>query len=78
MALLDDGWTEEQAKGLLDALKLVGAIPNWKAEHLQRLYNWCSAHQQDHFGAALISRIIKPSKVNLNSWPMTFATLTKL
>jgi hypothetical protein len=48
MTLLDNGWTEEQAKGLLDSLKVVGAIPNRKPEHLQGLYDWCSAHQKDH------------------------------
>ena len=46
MTLLDNGWTEEQAKGLL-SLKLVRAIPNWKPD-LQGLYDWCSAHQRDH------------------------------
>jgi hypothetical protein len=44
---LDDGWTEEQAKGLLDSFKLVGAVPNWKAEHLLKLYHWCVDHQTD-------------------------------
>jgi len=40
MALLDDGWTEEQAQGLLDGLELSGSSPEWKPEHLQRLYDW--------------------------------------
>jgi hypothetical protein len=48
LADLDDGWTAEQANGLLDSLKLVGAVPSWKAEHLQRLYHWCTNHQTDH------------------------------
>jgi hypothetical protein len=45
MALLDDGWTEEQAMGLLDSLNLSGAVPHWKSEYLQKLYDWCSAHK---------------------------------
>jgi hypothetical protein len=45
---LEDGWSEEQAQGLLDGLNLVGAVPNWKAEHLKRLYHWCTDHQMDH------------------------------
>jgi len=48
MTLLDIGWTEEQAKGLLNGLKLKGGIPNWKPEHLQKLHDWCSAHEKDH------------------------------
>jgi hypothetical protein len=48
MTLLDEGWTEEQAIGLLDQLKLLGAVPNWKPKHLQRLYDWCSAHEKNH------------------------------
>jgi Phage tail lysozyme len=47
MTLLDIGWTEEQAKGLLDSLKLNGSTPNWKSEHLQKLRDWCSAHGKD-------------------------------
>lgn len=45
---LEDGWTEEQAQGLLDGLGLLGAVPNWKAEHLKRLYRWCTDHRVDH------------------------------
>ena len=30
MSLLDDGWTEVQAIGVLDVLKLKGGTPNWK------------------------------------------------
>jgi hypothetical protein len=48
MAFLDDGWTEEQAQGLLDSLKLSGAVPNWKHEHLQRLYDWCRANAKNY------------------------------
>ena len=47
MTLLDTGWTEEQAQGLLDSLKLIGGTPNWKPEHLQRLREWCGHHQKD-------------------------------
>lgn len=47
MGLLDDGWTEEQAKGLLDLLGLKGGVPDWKPEHLQKLREWCSAHERD-------------------------------
>jgi hypothetical protein len=48
MPILDNGWSEEQAKGLLDSLKLTGSVPDWKPEHLQKLYDWCSAHKKDH------------------------------
>lgn len=48
MTLFDNGWTEEQAQGLLDSLKLTGAIPDWKTEQLQKLYDWCSTHEKDH------------------------------
>jgi Phage tail lysozyme len=47
MTLLDNGWTEEQAQGLLDSLKLNGGTPRWKPEHLQRLQDWCSAYDKD-------------------------------
>jgi len=47
MTLLDNGWTEEQAQGLLDSLNLYGGTPKWKWEHLQRLRSWCSAHEKD-------------------------------
>jgi hypothetical protein len=47
MALLDDGWTEEQAQGLLDSLGLSGPVPDWKPEHIQRLYDWCNARRKD-------------------------------
>jgi hypothetical protein len=47
MTLLDTGWTQEQAQGLLDCLQLNGGIPDWKSEHLQRLNDWCSAHHKD-------------------------------
>jgi hypothetical protein len=47
MTLLDQDWTELQARGLLDALNLVGGTPNWKPEHLRRLRDWCSANGAD-------------------------------
>jgi len=47
MALLDDGWTEEQAQGLLDGLELSSSSPEWKPEHLQRLYDWCSDRRKN-------------------------------
>ena len=47
MTLLDNGWTEEQAHGLLQSLNLDGGTPKWKREHLQRLRSWCSAHKKD-------------------------------
>jgi hypothetical protein len=49
MTLVDFGWTEEQAAGLLDSLsRLSGSAPPWKPEHLKRLHDWCSAHGKDH------------------------------
>jgi hypothetical protein len=48
MALLDKGWTEEQASGLLDCLELTEGVPNWNDEHLERLREWCSEHEQNH------------------------------
>jgi hypothetical protein len=48
VAVFDYGWTEEQAKGLLDSLNLTGGEPNWKPEHLQKLREWCSAHEKDY------------------------------
>ncbi len=47
MTLLDQDWTEEQAQGVLDSLKLNGGIPRWKLEHLRRLNAWCSANDKD-------------------------------
>jgi hypothetical protein len=47
MTLLDTGWTEEQARGLLDSLKLKSGLPEWKPEHLQRLRDWCSTHKKN-------------------------------
>ena len=47
MALPDNGWTAEQAKGLLESLKLQGGIPDWEARYLQKFRNWCSAHNKD-------------------------------
>ena len=47
MNLLDNGWTEEQAQGLIESLNLDGGTPKWKWEHLQRLRSWCKAHGKD-------------------------------
>ena len=47
MPFPDNGWTEEQARGLFERLNLDGGPPNWKREHLQRLRSWCSAHGKD-------------------------------
>jgi hypothetical protein len=47
MALLDNGWADEQTQGLLHSLNLDGGTPKWKREHLQRLRSWCSAHEKD-------------------------------
>jgi len=47
MTLLDNGWTEEQAQGLIESLNLDGGTPKWKWEHLQRLRSWCKAHDKD-------------------------------
>jgi hypothetical protein len=47
MTLLDQDWTEEQARGLLESLDLDGGTPKWKLEHLRRLRDWCSAHGAD-------------------------------
>ena len=55
MLLLDNGWTEEQAQGLLDSLCLEGGMPRWKPEQLQKLRDWCSAHGKD--AAALDSQL---------------------
>jgi len=48
VAVFDYGWTEEQAKGLLDSLNLTGGEPDWKPEHLQKLRDWCSVHDKDY------------------------------
>ena len=47
MTLLDQDWTEEQAQGVLDSMKLEGGTPRWKLEHLRRLNDWCSANDKD-------------------------------
>ncbi len=47
MTLLDNGWTDEQAKGLFDSLKLTGGVPDWKPQHRGKLQDWCKAHEQD-------------------------------
>jgi hypothetical protein len=45
MTLFDNGWTEDQAKGLIDSLKLTGGAPDWKPEPIQKLHDWCKALQ---------------------------------
>lgn len=47
MAFLDEGWTEEQARGLFDSLKLDGGVPDWDPKYLQKLRDWCSTRQKD-------------------------------
>jgi hypothetical protein len=47
MTLIDNGWSEQQASGLLDSLKLNGSSPNWKPEHVQRLHEYCAARAMD-------------------------------
>ena len=47
MTLLDGDWTSQQAQGLLDSLKINCGVPDWKAEALKRLCEWCSSHQED-------------------------------
>jgi hypothetical protein len=47
MTLLDTGWTQEQARGVLDSLALNGGMPDWKPESLQRFHDWCAAHHKD-------------------------------
>jgi hypothetical protein len=47
MTFLDNGWTEEQAQGLLDKLNLTGGTPNWKPEHIQKLRDWCRTLDKD-------------------------------
>ncbi len=47
MVLVDDGWTEEQAAGLLESLKLNGGIPDWNSKYLQRLRDWCFVHGKE-------------------------------
>ncbi len=47
MTLLDNGWTAEQAKGLLDSLNLDGGVPDWDPQYLQKLKDWCSGQEKD-------------------------------
>jgi hypothetical protein len=47
MTLLDHGWPEAQAKGLLDSLNLNGGVPDWPPDYLQKLKDWCSEHEKD-------------------------------
>src|SRR3954468_4091807 len=41
--LLDEGWSPEQAKAVLDKLTLREGIPDWKPQHLNRFEEWCAA-----------------------------------
>jgi hypothetical protein len=65
---MTQGWTEQQAQGLLDSLNLDGGAPKWKLEHLRRLRDWCSAHGKD---SATIDG-------QLEFTPMSFAMASKL
>ena len=47
MALLDNGWSAEQAQALLDKLMLKEGIPDWKPEHLKRFEDWCAAEGKE-------------------------------
>jgi hypothetical protein len=67
MGLLDDGWTEEQAKGLLDCLDLKDGVPDWKPVQLQKLRDWCSAQEKDPYTI----------EASLSSSRMSFATPMK-
>ena len=68
MALLDQGWTEEQAQGLLDALKVSNSVPNWKPAYLQTLCDWCGQRRKNP----------KTIEGQLDSSPMRFATSMKI
>jgi hypothetical protein len=60
MTILDQGWTEEQAKGLLDVLKLVGGTPDWNSEQLEKLHDL--AHEKHPTrGARAQIEILAPS-----------------
>lgn len=39
-------WKDDQALALLDSLNLTGGRPKWKQEHIERLHDWCSAHEK--------------------------------
>jgi hypothetical protein len=43
MALLDEGWSVEQAQAILDKLMVREGIPDWKPQHLRRFQEWCAA-----------------------------------
>jgi uncharacterized membrane protein len=68
MALLDHGWTEEQAQGLLDGLKLTGSVPDWKLS----IFKDCAT------GAVIVGRIQTQPRPNLNLSPTIFAAFTAL
>ena len=67
MTILDNGWTEDQARGLLDSLMLKGSTPHWKLEHLQDYTT----------GAHRTKRNRPPSKPSLSLLPMNFSIHSK-
>ena len=40
-------WQDQQVLALIDSLKLTGGRPNWKQEYIDRLHDWCSAHEKN-------------------------------
>ena len=68
MPLPDNRWTEEQAQGLFESLNFDGGTPGGNG----------STSKDCEPGARLTERIRPQSMGNLNSSPMTFATLTKV
>jgi hypothetical protein len=67
MTLLDQDWTEEQAQGLLDGLKLDGGAPKWKLDT-----SGCCVT-----GARLMVWTRRQSMANSNLSPMSFAMASK-
>jgi hypothetical protein len=48
--LVGMGWTREQAAGVVANLRVHSSpwnIAGWQRAHLQRLADWCSAHEHD-------------------------------
>ena len=39
-------WKDHQVLALVDSLKLTGDRPKWKQEYIDRLHDWCSAHEK--------------------------------
>jgi hypothetical protein len=39
-------WQDFQVLALLDSLDLSDGRPNWKQEQVDRLHDWCSAHEK--------------------------------